>query len=625
MFISYARADRARVAPIADALTAHGHRLWWDALIDGGAAFAKTIETELGSADAVVVVWSAASVVSDWVRDEAAHARDRGKLVPVTLDGTPPPLGFGQYHAIDLSAWRGDPNAPQMDSLFRGIAMAQGQEAPERVVTGTKPKALSRRAAMIGGGGIALAAGIGGVLWFDPFGGRAHANSVAVLPFSNLSNSRDQDYFSDGLAEEVRSALARNAALQVAAPTSSKVFRDHTDDAKTVGRKLGVAYLLEGSVRRAGEMVRVVAELTDARTGFSSWSQTFDRKLDDIFTVQSEIADTVAQALAAKVAPVTKAGGTKVVAAYDAYLRGRALFLADGGEATDRQSLAQFDAAIAADPNYAEAHAARSRSLAAIATLYATAEMLRPIFDSAIEAAQKAVALAPNLAAAQLALGFALYTGRLDVKGARGPYDRAAALGAGDADVLLLYALYCARDGRADAAKSAIDRAVLLDPVNARAWRAAGNVAYAARRYDEAIGKWKQALVLNPKLGTVHATTGYALFLLGRAADARAQLQSDSNTSFRLAGLAIVERKLGSTAAAQAARDELTRTLGDSAWYQQAQIAAQWGESDAALGALERARAIGDAGMVYLKTDPLLDPVRNNPRFAQLLTAMGFE
>jgi tetratricopeptide (TPR) repeat protein len=263
--------------------------------------------------------------------------------------------------------------------------------------------------------------------------------------------------------------------------------------------------------------------------------------------------------------------------------------------------------------------------LAAIGVLHARADAIRADFDAAVAAALRAVELAPELAAAHLALGYALLTGRLDIKGARAPYDRAAALGGGDADVLLLYALFCARDGRDADASKAVARALELDPVNARAWRAAGNVEYAARRHSEAIRLWQRALSIRPELSTVNALIGYALAALGKNAEARAALLKDGYDSFRLAGLAIVERRLGDMVAAQVARDRLVKTLGESALYQQAQIAAQWGESEVALTALERARAVNDAGMVYLKTDPFLDPVRKSPRFTALLRQIGFE
>jgi tetratricopeptide (TPR) repeat protein len=300
------------------------------------------------------------------------------------------------------------------------------------------------------------------------------------------------------------------------------------------------------------------------------------------------------------------------------------LFLSDAGEDTDRKALAQFDAALAADPQYAEAHAARSRTLAAIATLYEPAERLRPTFDAAIAAAEKAVALAPELAEAQLALGFARCNGRLDVAGARGAYDRAAQLGAGDADVLVLCAFYYANAGRDAEAKAAIERAAVLDPVNARVRRAAGKVDYSARRYPAAIDQWRKALAMNPKLPEANASIGHALTLTGRPAEAREAFVKEPNAMMRLAGLAIVERRLGDQAAARRAKDDLVREFGDSAAYQQAQIAAQWGSTDEALAALERAHSVGDAGMLYLKIDPFLDPVRASPRFAALMKAIGF-
>jgi TolB-like protein/Tfp pilus assembly protein PilF len=629
IFLSYSREDARDVERLAAALQTAGYQCWWDRDLASGVHYLSETETKLKAAKAVVVLWSKTSIMSHWVADEAAAGRDDGRLAALSFDGSMPPLGFRQFQVTDFSGWKGGLDEAPFRSLLKGlerIIPADGA-APRRqaVVPPSPQRGIDRRMLLLGGVGVATVAAVGGVIWLRPFGGRADSNSIAVLPFANLSSDTDQAYFAEGLSTEVRAALTRNAALRVAAPTSSRAFRDHSEDAASVGRKLGVAYLLEGNVRRSGEAVRVVAELTDTRSGFSAWTQIFERKLDDIFAVQSGIADAVAEALAAKMTAGASVGGTRVVAAYDAYLRGQALFLADGGEDTDRQALAEFDKALADDPRYADAHAARSRVLAAIGVLHARADAIRADFDAAVAAALRAVELAPELAAAHLALGYALLTGRLDIKGARAPYDRAAALGGGDADVLLLYALFCARDGRDADASKAVARALELDPVNARAWRAAGNVEYAARRHSEAIRLWQRALSIRPELSTVNALIGYALAALGKNAEARAALLKDGYDSFRLAGLAIVERRLGDMVAAQVARDRLVKTLGESALYQQAQIAAQWGESEVALTALERARAVNDAGMVYLKTDPFLDPVRKSPRFTALLRQIGFE
>ena len=619
IFISYARADRPRVAPLAAALTARGFDIWWDALIEGGAGFAKMIEAKLDAADAVIVVWSATSVESDWVRDEAAHARDHKRLVPVSLDGTAAPLGFRQYHSVDLSTWHGRADAPEMASVVAGI-WGIGTGAP--VVSKAATRGISRRAALIAGGG-AVAVITGGLVVFKPFGTALVANSVAVLPFANMSGDKDQIYFSDGLSEEIRSALARNPQLKVAAPTSANTFRDRAADAKVIGSKLGVAFLLEGSVRRAGNVVRIAAELVDTKTGFSKWSQSFDRQLTDVFAVQSEIAGVVADALAVRVATTkSTVGGTTNVAAYDAFLKGRALFNSDGGEAADRAALAQFDSAIVADAKYAAAYAARSRSVAAIANQYAKAGDLRRLYDDSLATAKKAVALAPDLAAAQLALGQAYSTGKLDIASATGPFERAAALGSGDADIQILYASFCARSGKSKQAIEAASRAMDLDRLNPRAFRAGGLVQYLARNYTDAFPLSKQALKLDPELRNAHGHIGYGLLMLGRNAEARAEFLLEKAPLLRLPGLAIVERRLGNGAAALSAMAQMKSELGDSALYQQAQVLAQWKDKDAAFATLEQARLLGDSGLLQLKVDPLFDPLRNDPRFMPLITAL---
>ncbi len=495
---------------------------------------------------------------------------------------------------------------------------------PDAAMRGRKPrnapKPIGRRTLLIGGGGgLALAVAAGGLAVWQPWRPGISKGSIAVLPFANLSGDQSQVYFSDGLSEELRAALARNAELKVAAPTSSNMFKSDEGDARTIAGKLGVAFLLEGSVRRDSRTMRIIAELVDATTGFTSWSQTFDRGIEDIFAVQASIAETVAEALAVHVTHTPRTGGTQNVAAYDAYLRGKALFDADIDEASDRSALEQFDLAAKQDPNYARAIAQRSRVLSAIAGEYAAPGGTARLYDDAIAAAKRAVAIAPDLADAQLALGLAIYTGRLDVRAARPAYDRAAALGAGDADIQMLYAVYCSRSGRPADAVAAIERATDLDRLNPRVFRAAGLVRYTARDYQGAIPLARQALSLNPTLRVAHANIGNALLMLSRLAEAKAAYLAEPLDLSRLPGLAIVTRRLGDTAASQAAMAQLVHDLGDSALYQQAQVLAQWGERDAALAILEKARRVGDSGMLIAPTDPLLDPIRNDPRFSRLL------
>lgn len=445
LFLSYARADQARAAALARSLEAAGYRVWWDALIEGGQAFARSIEDALNAADAVLVLWSQSSIHSDWVRDEAALARDRHRLVPLSLDGSLPPLGFRQYQSIDLSR-RKSLGPADLAEIERAVAVVLGQD--HRI---PKPRAtVSRRgvlAAGIGGGALAL----GGGSWLAARQGLFASAppslpSIAVLPFRNLSGEDAQLFFANGLTDEIRAALARIDALQVLAGTSSETARDHKEDGPATARKLGVGFLLEGSVRRSGDLVRIAADLTDGKTGFSRWSSTFTRGLSDVFAVQAEIARTVASAMSVTLETERPApGGTRDFSAFENFLQGRALFNQAKDEETDRAALARFDAAIAADPNFAMAYAARARAYSAFAAEHAEASELKSLIERAVTDARRAIAIAPTLATGQLALGYALFAGRLDVAAAVPFYRRAFELGRGDADVVLLCSLYWSR------------------------------------------------------------------------------------------------------------------------------------------------------------------------------------
>ncbi len=637
VFLSYARADQAQATRLAESLKAAGLDVWWDALIEGGAAFARSIEAALDNCNAVVVMWSRTSVASDWVLDEAARGRDLRKLVPVSLDGTLPPIGFRQYQSVDLSGWTGEQAAPGMAALVRGIAAAGGAEHGSKAAPGSprRANAVSRRGVMIAAAGTALAGAAGLLAWHQGFFGNrrtAAGNSVAVLPFANLSDDRDQAYFSDGLTEELRATLARSSQLRVMAQASAATFRDRKYDAVTIADRLGVAYLLDGSVRRSGGIVRVAADLIDGQTGFSRWSEIFDRPMDDIFAVQADIANKVASALMEQVTQagepadaLAASGGTNSVAAYDAYLRGRSLYGLGADEATERAALAQFDAAIAADPGYAAAHAMRARSLTTIANQYGKVGELAGLYDAAIASARRAIELAPDLAEAHSTLGFTLFQGRLDVRGAREPFERSRELGAGEATVMARYAQFSARTGRTRAASEAMQRALQLDPLNPLIHRAAGSIEYAARNYAASLPPLRKALEMNPRMSRAHAALGDALLMLGRLEEARSAYAAEPVEDFRLAGQAIVEHRLGNAEAARAAMAKLVANHGDRVLYQQAQILAQWGDPDAAIGKLERAREIGDSGLIYARNDPLLDPLRDAPEFANLLADLGFD
>ena len=625
IFLSYAHADKARAQRLASVLEQAGFTVWWDAMIEGGSRFARSIDEALAKADAVIVLWSKTSIESDWVRDEASDARDRHRLVPVSIDGSHPPLGFRQYQIIDLSKWRGKPDAPQMEEVRRAIATAIGQQPEPRR---TKAAPVDRRRALAIGGAATTAVAAGGLVAWQAglFGsGAAQARSIAIVPFKNLSGDASQAFLSDGLTEEVRAALTRNPGLMVLAGATSNTARDEVGDARQIAKKLGVAYLLDGSVQRSGDRVRVATNLTNGRTGFSEWSQRLERKLDDIFAFQSEIAQSVSNALAVRMATDAPAlGSTRNATAYEAYLRGKALYNLAKDADSDRQARANFEVAIAADPNFALAHAALSRVLSSTAASHAAASELKPLYSAAVQQALLAIKLAPTLAEGNLALGYARFAGFLDVRGAKPSYDRAYEYGRGDADVILLYALYAVRARRFAEARNAIERALALDPLNPRTHRASGLIAYSSRRYGAAVAAYRRALQLNPEISNANAFMGNALMQMKKLPEARAAIESEKSEMFRLTSLAILEHRAGNSAASKQAFDALVAKLGDAAVYQQAEVTAQWGKSAEAVALLQRARAVGDAGLTAIATDPMLDPIARDPNFVQLVKELGF-
>lgn len=624
LFLSYAHEDQAQAKRLAAALQRAQHTVWWDALIEGGTRYARTIDEALAAADVIIVLWSRQSVQSDWVCDEAAHGRDRHRLVPLSLDGTEPPLGFRQIQTVDISRWNGRANAPQFTAVRRAIAAALGEEAAS--LPPVREPVLSRRQLVVGGSAAAVAAA-GVAAWqtglLGP--GAANAKSIAVLPFKNLSGDAGQSYLSDGLTEEIRSALSRNDGLMILAGTSSKAAADVTGGAKSIARKLGVSYLLEGAVQRAGGIVRVAINLTNGRTGFSEWSQQFDRSLGDIFAFESEVARNVSSALSVRMATdEPMPGGTRNIRAYEAYLRGKELFNLAKDDESDRQSRFNYELAVAADPNFALAHAGLSRVLAAIADQHSEAGELRNLYDDAIREARRAIALAPTIPEGHLALAYALFAGKLNVRAAQLSYDRAYRYGRGNADIVLLYALNAARLRRFSDARAAIERALALDPLNPRTHRAAGTIAYASRRYADAIPQFRRALQINPDISPAHALIGDCLMELGKLDEARLAYAAEHHPMARLRGQAILEHRAGNDAGAKKAFDELVSEIGDAASYQQAEVMAQWGRPDEAFRLLEKARAIGDSGLTYLATDPFFDPIAQDPRFVRLIRDIGF-
>lgn len=626
VFVSYARSDRERVQPIVEAIAAEGCEVWWDSHIEGGAAFAREIEAALEGAEAVVVIWSGASVGSDWVRDEAAAGRDKGRLAPVRIDPVAAPLGFGQYQVVDLVGWTGDRAAASFRRLMGAIerAAAGPRAGPAPRPARAAVHRPSRRMVWIAGAAAAPAAAAVAAGGWWMLRRPAPARSVAVLPFANLTGDAAQDLTADALAEDVRSALARLPALQVISRTSSELFRGARQDAAGIAARLGVAYLLEGTVQSGAGVLRIGAHLVQGANGFERWSQVFDRPASDLLALESDIAGQVAAALQVKLMgdSALAPGGTRSPPASQAYHQARSLYDAGGDEPSLRQAVGLYEQAVALDPNYADAQAGRARTLMAIANQFATGATRRSLSDQGLAAAEAAARLAPDSADAQAALAFARM-GRLDIKGARGPYERAGALGAGDADRLVGFGAYEARIGRFELALPALRRAVLLDPLNPNAHLTLGDGLYLARRADEAAGPLQRALQLNPGMTFVHSRLGDCRLVAGDIAGALAEYRAEPAVLYRLTGLAIALQRQGQAVQARAALAELLAKTGDNGLYQQAQTLAQWGRPGPCLDALERGLQLKDAGLTRLKVDPMLEPVRAEPRFTRLLALLG--
>jgi TolB-like protein len=347
----------------------------------------------------------------------------------------------------------------------------------------------------------------------------ALAASIAVLPFSDFSPGHDQDYFSDGIAEEILNALAQVDGLRVTGRTSSFSFKGKAQDLRAIGASLGVATVLEGSVRKAGSRVRISAQLVKTADGFHLWSQTFDRELSDVFAVQDEIAAAVVAALRVKLLPgkaATSRGATAVREAHDHYLLGRDLARIGEGEKTIR-ALAQFEKAVALDPGYALAWAGIANALRWIEGFSAAGAGDPGARRRALQAAERAIALGPDLpdgyvARARIRRGFLL-----DWKGARADLDMARQLSPGDAAAAWANGQLLLTIGTLEQAQAELARSVELDPLSAQAWTTLGQVQLSSGDHQRGRSSLARALEIAPQydearyyLAASQAVTGQA-------------------------------------------------------------------------------------------------------------------
>jgi TolB-like protein/Flp pilus assembly protein TadD len=627
VFISYKAEDRRRVKPLVEALQADGFSVWWDEQIGGGDEWRRSIERELDAAKCVLVVWSKRSTGPEgrFVRDEASRAMERGVYLPVRIDNIRLPLGFGETQALALTGWKGQAE----DEPFRAVLAAVKAIATGRPYEGHRrhfEAGVSRRG-VIGGGAVAAVAvaGVGGWFLLRPDSAQG-SNSIAVLPFANLSGDPTQAYFSDGMAEEIRSSLARIAGLKVVGRISSEVVR--SDDAQTAAKKLQVATILTGSVRRSQSTIRVSAQVIDGKTGLERWSQDYDRKAGDALKIQSDIAENVAQAfsitLGSAARAVLTAGDTENPTAHNLVLQANQLSFQDTRPAF-QHALELIGAALQIDPNYGYAYAIKARILSDVINSYAReAEEIAQGQADALQNARKAISLAPNLAAAHFALAF-IYRNILQLGAAFSEFKRAFALAPGDPDTLSSYASFLSLLNAPSQAIQLVDRAVALDPLNAESYLIRATVLFRTRRYADVVRMAENLKRRSPELFNFPLQLGNSLTMLGRTGEAAIALaQGPVDFPFRLTGEGVLAARTGNRAVAMQRMTRLQQLYGEASSFQHGEIYAQLGDADQAIASLRQAWVIKEVTLINLHNDPWLDPVRGDPRFTALEKKLNF-
>ena len=444
--------------------------------------------------------------------------------------------------------------------------------------------------------------------------------SIAVLPFVDMSAGKDQEYFSDGISEELLNLLAKIPQLQVTARTSSFAFKGKEIGVPEIARTLHVANVLEGSVRKAGNSVRITAQLIKAGTDAHLWSQTYDRKLDDIFAIQDEIAADVVKQLKITLLSAAPKARTTDPEAYALYLQAVQL----GGPFTAeafQQSDALYRKVLAIDPRYVPAWYGLAQNFSSEVSQGLLSN--KEGFAQAREAAVKALTIDPDYAPAHARLGWIAMYGDNDLAGAALHLERALALDPADLRVLTTSATLLQSLGRLDEALALEEAAVRRDPVNVTTLF---NLAYHQRmagRLDAAIASFRTVLSLSPSNGGAHCQLGVALLLKGDAKGALAEIEQETSEIYKMIGLPMAYHALGRKADSDAALAALIAKYEKDAPYNIAGVYAYCGEADKAFVWLDKAVEYGDGGLGEIVTDNLFDKIHADPRWLAFLRKIG--
>jgi TolB-like protein len=558
IFVSYASSDLERVTPLVVGLEKAGFSVWWDQSLRGGSMFTKEIEVELESADLVLAVWTEASLDSRWVADEAEHALRSHKLIPIILDDIEPPIGFRQVQCIDFSKWQGDIGSDAFKTLLRSASAIADSDGPMSGTTEAEQQSSntisiagmsSRRRVLILAASIFIGV-IGAIVLAQYFQPSAEAPSstqlattdarasIAVLPFANMSGDPDQEYFSDGISEELLNVLAKAKDLRVAARTSSFSFKGKDRDIREIGSQLNVDTVLEGSLRKSGTKLRITAQLIDVATGYHMWSETFDREITDIFTIQDEIARSITSAMSPHLIGLEETTEPKYqpnLDAYDYYLAGRRLYV-QRTPASLGQAIELFDKAIVSDPLFAAAYA--HKALAIEMSIEYRGLPLAEAEPQVISLTNKALELDPDLALAFAVRGNLYWTKR-DYRRAFIELERAASLDPNLVEAHLWLAMSLNVFSRLKDGWSKIEQAYELDPLHP-------SVSYSYAKFLRRLGRYKDAHAVLDKRDIIHTAPNlremtrrerlYLSFVQGEIAEANRQYKELSEVSSKELG-----------------------------------------------------------------------------------------
>ena len=649
VFLSYASEDADAVARICEVLRAAGVEVWFDqSELRGGDAWDQKIHQQIHDCALFVPVISANTASRpegyfrlEWdLADHRTHrvARNKAFIVPVCIDKTPD-SGADVPESFHRVQWTRLPDGETPARFCERVkVLLGGAEATKaNAGAGAAPSVVLKRAShrwIVLAAAAALVVLVGGwQAWrrLAPKPGSAPLQasataaivpekSIAVLPFVDMSEKKDQEYFSDGLSEELIDRLSHNADLKVIARTSSFAFKGKNEDMRSIARALGVANLLEGSVRKAGMELRVTAQLIRASDGVHLWSESYERRLTDVFKVQQDIAAAVTKGLQAKLLPVTPSlhAVSHNIEAYNLYLRGQ-YFARRASDADVERGIASLKQAIALEPDFAPAHAELASAYMYVGT-FGTGEAT--ILDRAREEIDEALRLDPTLRSARnLRANLAIIF--WDWAGAQQQLDELLASGSGDSEALIRSGQLARALGHLDEALGYFRQGIQLDPLRVLNRVQLAMLLNCMRRPAEARAAAEAAIAINPRATKAHLLIGLFELDAGHLDAASAAMERESGEFYQLEGRAIVDFAKKRLADSDAALRQLIEKYHGTSAIQIAQVYAYRGERAKAFEWLDRSIEQRDPGIVNVMTDPLFASLHGDPRFKAVLHKMN--